>query len=163
MLMVIAVINTSTGCSTYNLTPVNSSDCRGCVQVSADGKKISQIPLSDLLSGDLINSTDPDCVNRLQFGPGRYQLTGTNITVKYSIGMISVGGDAVIACAPSGNTSLAGKTSAQILFRVVEVGNEAVQQNRGTVELEGISFQDCQHSLQFDHLEHIIVRGCQFR
>ena len=169
ILAAISLLQLCLGCTMdYHLTPASTE--RGCVDVSGR-VNISCISLGKLLTQDapVNNSAGGRCLKRLFFSPGKYSLSESNLSyVSYSIRMTNVNGPeegmVVITCEGSSQDS-ENKTSTvsnvTILFQTVEPSDANTPQ--GIVELEGITFQECMHSLKFTYLESVKITSCTFR
>ena len=139
------------------------SSTSNCVQVS-DGSSTTCRSLVDIMSQKSANSTaDHDCSKRLIFSPGEYTLslpTNTNVTVNHSIIMTSPEGGVTLTCSSTDEPRINGYGKA-LIFQRVEESNTTLPE--GFVELSGITFAQCNHSLKFKYLEKVTIRNCTFR
>lgn len=143
----------------YRIYPSTSN----CVQVD-DGSSTTCRSLVDIMSQKSANSTaDHDCSKRLVFFPGEYTLSlpaNTNVTVNHSILMTGPEGGVTLTCSPTDKTRINGYGKS-LTFQIVEESNTTFPE--GFVELSGITFTQCNHSLKFKYLEKVTISDCTFR
>ena len=134
-----------------------------CVQVN-DGSSTTCRSLVDIMSQKSANSTaEHACSKRLVFAPGEYTLslpTNTNVTVNHSIIMTGPEGGVTLTCSSTEETRINGYGKA-LVFQTVEESNDTFPE--GVVELSGITFASCNHSLKFKYLEKLTISNCAFR
>ena len=158
LLAVISLLQLCFGCTVdYYLT----SSGRECVNVNGE-VNTSCTSLGELLSQ--VNRSDgTQCRTQLFFSPGEYSLSESNLTVNYSITMNgSAEGMVTITCLDSSqDLGSRNRTGTEILFQTVNPRD--TNEPNGTVELSGITFQNCINSLKFIYLERVTIRNCTFR